>query len=204
MIPIISYILLKERCRECGEKFSVQYPLVELSCVIIAVTSFMRFGLSFAMPLVFGVTVTLLAISMIDLQTTEIPNPLTISIAIFAVTAIWIFPSVTLLSRIIGVFVISVPLLIIALIVNGAFGGGDIKLMAASGFLLGWQATLLAFFIAILLGGFYAIFLILSGKRKRGEHLVFGPAICIGVTIALFFGEHIISRYLMVTSFQII
>ena len=196
MIPIISWLILRGRCRKCNVKISIQYPLVELSCVILAVISFAWFGPRLATIVAFGVTVTLLAISVIDFQTTEIPNSLIIIIAIFAICAILIFPAVTILDRVIGLFAISVPLLIVSLVVNGAFGGGDIKLMAACGFLLGWQVTLLAFFIALLLGGFYATFLIVSGKRKRGEHMVFGPAICTGVAISLFFGYDIISWYL--------
>jgi len=196
MIPIISWIILRGRCRKCGVKISIQYPLIELSCAILAVASFYWFGPELATILAFGVTVTLLAISIIDFQTTEIPNSLILTIAIFAIITIWIFPNVTLLERVIGFFAISIPLLIVSLVVNGAFGGGDIKLMAVSGFLLGWEATLLAFFIALLLGGTYAIFLIAFGKRKRGEHMVFGPAICIGIAISLFFGYDIISWYL--------
>ena len=196
LIPIVSWAILRGCCRKCHSKIPVRYPLVEFSCSIIAVASFVRFGVELATILVFGVTVILLAISIIDLQTTEIPNSLVVIIAVFAIVAIWIFPNVTLLDSAIGFVIISVPLLIISLIISGAFGGGDIKLMAVCGFLLGWQATLLSFFIALLFGGVYAVFLIVSGKRKKSEHMVFGPAICIGVTISLFFGNDIISSYL--------
>ncbi|MCL2424789.1 MAG: prepilin peptidase [Oscillospiraceae bacterium] len=201
MIPILSWLILKGHCRNCKMKIPIQYPLVELSCALLAVVTFMRFGLSLETILAFGVTVTLLAISVIDLQTSKIPNSLVIAIAVFAVAAIWFFPHATLLERVIGFFIISIPLLIITLVVNGAFGGGDIKLMAACGFLLGWQDTLLAFFIALLLGGVCAIFLISTGKRARGEHMVFGPAISLGVAISLFFGYDIISWYLTLITF---
>jgi len=198
LIPIISWIILKGRCRSCGEKISPLYPLVELTTALLTVAAFWRFGLthSYYFIIVFGVTAVLLAISVIDFQTTEIPDSLIIAIGVFAIAAIWFNPDVSLLSRFIGFFAISLPLLIIAVIVAGAFGGGDIKLMAACGFLLGWQGALLAFFIAIMIGGSYALFLMISGKRKRGEHIVFGPALCSGAAISLFYGNEIISWYL--------
>jgi len=84
----------------------------------------------------------------------------------------------------------------LTLAIPGAFGGGDIKLMAVCGFILGWQLALLAFFIALLIGGSIAVFLLASGKRKRGQHMVFGPAICAGTVTALFFGKEILDWYL--------
>ena len=196
LIPVLSWLILRGKCRNCNSKISVRYPIVELTCAILAIASYWRFGLEYATIIAFGVTTVLLAISVIDLKTSEIPDSLIIAIGVFAIAAIWLMPNATLLDRAIGLVSISVPLLIISLIVPGAFGGGDIKLMAAVGFLLGWQATIAAFFIALLLGGSYAVVLIASGKRKRGEHMVFGPAICAGTAIALFFGNEIISWYL--------
>jgi len=196
LIPVLSWLILKGKCRNCGAKISIRYPMVEIACGFIAVASYWRFGPDYATIIAFGVPVVLLAISAIDLKTSEIPDSLVIAVGVFAIAAIWIFPEVGIINRLIGLVVISVPMLIITLIVKGAFGGGDIKLMAACGFLLGWQVTILAFFLALLLGGSYAIFLMLSGRRSRGEHMVFGPAICLGVAVSLFFGNEIISWYL--------
>ena len=198
LIPIFSWLILKGKCRNCKTRISLLYPVVELTCALLAVASFLRFGLAPAAIIAFGVTTVLLAVSIIDFRTSEIPDSLIIAIGVFAVAAIWIMPDVTLLSRAIGLVCISVPLLIMAVIIPGAFGGGDIKLLAACGFLLGWQGILLAFFLALILGGSYAIFLMATGKRKRKEHMVFGPAICAGVAISLFFGNEIISWYLRI------
>ena len=196
LIPIISWIILKGRCRNCNAGISIRYPLIELTVAFLAVASYWRFGFTLATPVVFGVTTVLLAITVIDYDTSEIPDSLVIAVAVFAIAAIWCMKDVSLLERAIGLVVISVPLILISLAIKGAFGGGDIKLMAACGFLLGWQATLLAFFIALLIGGCYAIFMILSKKRERGAHMVFGPSICAGVAVSLFFGSEIISWYL--------
>ena len=138
----------------------------------------------------------LLAIAVIDFNTTEIPDSLIIALISLAIVSIWLQPDISLLSRIIGFFSIALPMLLLTLVIPGAFGGGDIKLIAVCGFLLGWQQTLLAFFIALLLGGSYAIYLMLSGKRKRGEHMVFGPAICVGIAVSIYFGRIILDFYL--------
>jgi len=196
LIPVISWFVLGGRCRSCNARISFRYPFVELMGAFLFVFSYRHFGLEYSSLLAFGVTVVLLAISFIDYDTQEIPDSLIIVIALFAIAAIWVFPEVSLLDRVIGVATISVPMLIVTLLINGAFGGGDIKLIAACGFLLGWQATLLAFFFALILGGSFAVFLILSGRRERGEHMVFGPAICAGVAVSLFYGNEIISWYL--------
>ena len=196
LVPVFSWIMLRGRCRNCKAGISLRYPLIELTGALLAAASYWRFGLEFASLLVFGVTAVLLAISIIDFDTSEIPDSLIIAIGIFAIAAIWVMSGVSILERLIRLVVISVPLLVLSLIINGAFGGGDIKLMAACGFLLGWQATLLAFFIALLLAGCYAIYMISTKKRNRTEHMVFGPAICAGVAVSLFFGSEIISWYL--------
>jgi len=198
LIPVVSWLILKGKCRNCNAKISVRYPIVEITCAALAVFSYLRFGAEYSTIIAFGVTTVLLAISLIDLNTSEIPDSLVITIGIFAIAAIFLIPDVGLINRLIGLFVISLPMLLLSVAIKGAFGGGDIKLMAAGGLLLGWQAAILAFFLALILGGTYAIFLMLSGKRSRGEHMVFGPAICLGIGVALFYGNEIISWYLQV------
>jgi len=196
LIPVLSFIILKGKCRNCGAIISPRYPLVELLCALFACFSFIHYGLEPVTGIAFAFTAVLLAISVIDLDTSEIPDSLVISIGVLAIASIWLIPEIGLINRLIGMVVISVPMLLVAMAVKGAFGGGDIKLMAACGFLLGWQCTILAFFIALLTGGSYAIYLMLSGKRDRKEHMVFGPAICIGAAVSFFYGVEIISWYL--------
>ncbi|MDR2571153.1 MAG: prepilin peptidase [Oscillospiraceae bacterium] len=196
LIPILSWFILKGKCRNCDEFISMRYLIIEVICALLAAVSYWRFGFELAAIPAFAVTAVLLTISVIDFKTSEIPDSLILTIALFAIVAIWAMPETTLLDRGIGLVVISVPLLMASCIKAGAFGGGDIKLMAACGFLLGWQATLLAFFIALLPAGCYAVYMILTGKRDRTQHMVFGPSICIGVTISLFYGNEIISWYL--------
>lgn len=68
-------------------------------------------------------------------------------------------------------------------------GGGDIKLMAAAGFLLGWRLNLAAFFTGLFSGGVYGSFLLLSGKGGRKDSMAFGPFLCLGIALAILLGE---------------
>lgn len=201
LVPIFSWLFLRGKCRYCGEPISPRYMLVELFCgamsLVLFIFSFV-YG-TYTLPaaaLYFIVGTILVTLTLIDADTQEIPDSLNIAIFICGIAAIWILPDVTILSRVIGIFAISVPLLVMAIVISGAFGGGDIKMMAAAGFLLGWQNAILATFIGIIIGGVYGIILLARRKKGRKEHFAFGPALAIGVFTAMLFGEQIIDWYL--------
>ena len=143
--------------------------------------------------LLMAITVIWTMIAMKDFLESIIPNKLVILLIPCAIVASFVFPEPGLLQRIIGVFVISLPMLIICLIVPSAFGGGDIKLMAVSGFLLGWQMTIMAFIIASILVGVAAIYITLIShvkkKSNQSKHIVLGPALCVGIMKTLIFGN---------------
>ena len=90
-------------------------------------------------------------------------------------------PAISLADRGIGIFCVSVPLLVLTWIVPGCFGGGDIKLMAASGIFLGREANLEAFALAVFLAGGYCIWMLLRKKLSRRERIAFGPFLCAGI-----------------------
>ena len=128
----------------------------------------------------------LIAVAWIDWKTQTIPDIAVIFIGILGMIAIPFFPEITLINRVAGVFIISLPLFLIAVIVPGAFGGGDVKLMASSGLVIGWRLSLYAFVIAVLAGGVYAGWLLLTGKGTRKSAFAFGPFLCIGIMGACF------------------
>ncbi|MGB5822448.1 MAG: prepilin peptidase [Proteocatella sp.] len=196
LIPIASYLKLKGRCRQCSEKISSRYPFVELFTGLIAVMVFMVKGFTMISVTVFIVSAILIAITMIDFDTMTIPNGLVVAIIPLAVYMALMQSDVSLWSSIIGFFAVSVPMLLLNQVIPDSFGGGDVKLIAVCGFMLGWENTLLAMFIAILIGGMYAVYLLVSGKSKRGAHIAFGPYICLGVYISMLYGNEIIKLYL--------
>jgi leader peptidase (prepilin peptidase)/N-methyltransferase len=171
--------------------------LIELLGGILAVLAVLYYGISLGAITVFLVFGVLAVIAVIDMDTQYIPPELNIILAVLGVISIWTLPGVSALERIIGAFCISVPLIIIVLFIPGGFGGGDIKLMAASGILLGWRGNVFAFFIAVLLGGIYGIYLLVTKKKGKKEHFAFGPFLSIGIAVSLYanFGVTVICRY---------
>lgn len=194
MFPIFSWLVLRGKCRFCGEKISVQYPIIEAICGILWVVVFNTFGLSFEALLGCLLASCILALSVIDERTQEIPVAFNIAILILAIFST-AFDTGNLASHIVGAFAISVPLLLIQLATKGrGIGGGDIKLMAVCGLYLGWQRILLAFFLGCLLG---SVIHLLRMKLSDKEHiLAFGPYLSLGVFIALVWGNTLIDLYL--------
>lgn len=138
----------------------------------------------------------LIAISIVDIKTMEIPNGFVLSMLICGIISIGLFPQISILSRAIGLFSVSFPLAVITFIVPGAFGGGDIKLMAVVGVLLGWKMNLVSLLLGIFFGGIYGIYLLAGKKKDRKDHFAFGPFLCAGIVIAMFAGEQLVAWYM--------
>ena len=100
-----------------------------------------------------------------------------------------------MLDRLIGALCVSLPMLVVALVIPGGFGGGDIKLMVVLGAFLGWRHTLLTGFFALFGGGIYAIYLLKKGKAGRKDHFAFGPFLCAAAGFAIFWGDSILNWY---------
>lgn len=193
-IPLFSFIFLRGRCAHCGEKISFRYPLIEGLTGILAMVSFFVFGLSIQFLIVFITTALLICIAFIDLETMTIPNSLVIALIIPVLVSFFFFPEISFVSRLVGIFIVSAPMLILTFLIPEAFGGGDIKLMAVAGFMLGFPNTLLATFIALIFGGIVAVFYLVQRTRER--HMAFGPYLCIGIYLAQNFGQVILRCYL--------
>lgn len=142
------------------------------------------------------VAIILLMVAVTDARTKEIPDVFNAAIFVCGIIAIWVIPGISLLSRGIGVFVISVPLLLITMLITDAFGGGDIKMMAASGFLLGWQNAITAACIGIMLGGLWGSMLLILKQKNGKDYFAFGPCLAIGVFTSLLWGDSITDWYI--------
>ena len=201
MIPFFGYFFLGGKCRYCQSPISIRYALVELLGGVLAIGCVLQFytlgnGMSLVYTmLVFSLLAILTAVALVDLDTMEIPNGFVISVGVLGLLTL-IFPEPDLISKAIGFFVVSVPLLVITLVVPGAFGGGDIKMMAVVGIFLGWELTLFSLWVAVLFGGIYAIYLVTTKQKDKKEHFAFGPFLCVGITFALFLGKNMINLYL--------
>lgn len=198
LIPVFSYLILRGKCRNCGEKISGRYPLVELLNALLYLLCFWNNGFVLHIIPKLILCSVLIVISAIDMDTKEIPNGAVLIILICGIINILLDPELTWMQGLIGFFVASLPMLLIALVSGGGMGGGDIKLMAAAGLFLGWENILTAFFISCLTAGVTGMILILTKKRGRKDKIPFGPFLALGIITAMFYGQEIINRYLQI------
>jgi len=197
MVPVLSWLFLRGKCRYCGAPVSKRYAAVELlgGALALLCAELWRNDPARALT-VFAFAGVLTVVAFVDLDTMEIPDGFVISAAVIGLLSIASMPGVTLLERLVGVFSVSVPLLLLTLAIPGAFGGGDIKLTAACGILLGWKLSLLALFFGIVIGGAQGIFLLAAKRAGRKDHFAFGPHLCIGMLLSLFVGNALLNWYL--------
>ena len=194
LIPIFSWIFLRGRCRKCGEKISVQYPLIELANGLLWVgliykNGFTVTGLCYAIA-----ASSLLVLSVIDWRTFEIPVGCNIVIGTAGLVNLW-FNRQDWLTYMIGLICVSGLLLLILLLSKGrAMGGGDVKLMAAAGLLLGWQNVILAFACGCILGS--VIHLVLMKIQGKERMLAFGPYLSAGIWFSMMWGQELIQWYI--------
>ncbi len=195
LVPVISFVFLRGRCRTCGKRIAFRYPLVELLGGLGFFMAALRYGFSVTAPLIGLFFCILLCVAFIDADTQYIPDALCVAIAVLAVASFIIAPSAAALkSRLIGAVCVSVPVYLLAKL-TGGFGMGDAKLMAASGLLLGWQITLAGFLIAVLAGGIAGAVLLATKKAGRKTAIAFGPYLCAGLFIAVCFLQYILLWY---------
>ncbi|MBD2343900.1 prepilin peptidase [Anabaena subtropica] len=209
-VPVLGWVWLKGRCRYCKSKISLRYPVVEATTGMIFLLVFLIFNISTLTLGYWAFCSWLLALSLIDLDTMTLPNPLTKSGLVLglifqiitgyssdaswaglarhlmmgivgAVLGLWLFEAIALL----GIF-----------LQKEAMGAGDAKLAAMMGAWLGWKYLLLAGFIACTLGALVGIGAILLSQRKWGQKIPFGPFLASGAFITLFGGKPILTAYL--------
>lgn len=194
LIPILSYFILGGKCRNCKNPISWRYPLIESITGITFVWVYLVFG--FAYQTIIGILLTsiLIIVTVIDIDTMEILDRFQLLLFLLALINLFISP-LPILEHLIGFFIISIPFFILAYI-TGGLGGGDIKLIAMAGLLLGYKATLVAFFIASILGGLVAIYLLVTKQKERKSLIAFGPYLCIGIFLAYMYGNQVFSWYL--------
>lgn len=194
MIPVISWLALRGRCRKCSTRISAQYPLIETAGGVLYVTVFLVCGMQWTSVIYCLLGSALLVLTVIDWRTYEIPLGINVMILMLGLIHMWLDYQ-NWLTYVIGLFAISLPLALVFWISNGrAIGGGDVKLMAAAGFLLGWQKIILAFLIGCIAGA--VIHLIRMKVSRAGHVLAMGPYLSCGIMLSALWGDAWIQMYL--------
>ena len=194
LIPLFSWLVLGGRCRKCKAKISVQYPLIEALNGVLYLIVFLCYGVSIETLLYCLMASALLALSVIDFRTFEIPLGFNVFIAVLGLVRV-LTDLTNWREYAVGFFAVSAVLYIIYVLTKGrGIGGGDIKLMAASGLLLGWKCNILAFLLGCIIGS--VIHLLRMRFTKAERVLAMGPYLSIGIYISALWGTRLIDWYL--------
>lgn len=198
LIPIISYIFLKGRCKSCKDKISSRYPLIEGLNGILYLVIFKSYGLSIESIFLCLFTSLLIVISMIDFDTKEVYIKTTIFGALLGILYIGIasfYGDINYIDNLLGGLV---GFLIIFLIVKitGGMGEGDAEIAGICGLFLGVQGIILALFIAIVTGGIVGSIILLLKLKDKKEEIAFGPYIALGTITCMLYGPKMIDFYL--------
>ncbi|MGB7063329.1 MAG: prepilin peptidase [Candidatus Zixiibacteriota bacterium] len=203
-VPVLSYIILKGKCRACQAKISLQYPLVELVTAALLVIAYLRFGLTWDFA-ARGILILLMILTFfIDLKHRIIPDVLTLPGVILGFLLSFLVDSPSVLNSALGAIAGGVIFYLAAVLGEALFkkesmGGGDIKLAMLLGAFLGWKSVILVFFLSAFFGtliGGAALFF--SKQVKETRTIPFGPFLALGAVIAIFVGDAIISAYLRI------
>ncbi|MET0590917.1 MAG: prepilin peptidase [Naasia sp.] len=219
-VPVLSWLLLRGRCRGCSSSISARYPLVEAGTALFFAAVALRFlpdllssvGTAEVVAIaVAGVAFLWLAgasvaLALIDLDVHRLPNA--IVFPLYAVGAVLLTTSSVLtgdgpalIRAGVGFAVLGGVYLLLALAVPGGMGGGDVKLAGALGLYLawlGWPSLAVGAISAFIAGGLFGLILIVTRRAKRGTSVPFGPWMLAGAWLGIFAGAPIASAYLQV------
>ena len=194
LIPVLSYVMLKGKCRYCNEKISIQYPLIELFTGLVFLFSYYKFGLSLLFLKSIVLASIVLVISMIDFKYYIIPDSISLFTFIVAIVFNVIIQDISLKSLISAFLLGGGFLFVIALI--GPMGGGDIKIMAGFALFLGLNKTVLALLLSFTFGGIIGIFLIVTKIKSRKDAIPFGPFLGMGTYMSFIYFQEIFNWYI--------
>ena len=199
-IPLISYFILKGKCRYCKEKISIRYPLLEFLNGIIYLSFFITYGFTLEFIYLSLLTSFLISITIIDLKHLIIPDSLVVSVL-----------GLNILYKIGNYFMYGIPFefldslfgllagagffLLILLISRGGMGGGDVTLIGALGFSLGLKNTVLMILLSFIIGAVISLILLAFKIKSMKDPIPFGPFIIIAFYLSYFFSDIIISFY---------
>ncbi len=199
-IPVLSWIILRGRCRGCRSPISVRYPVVELTTGLLAFLTVARFGLQWPALIYFTFIIALLVITFIDLDHRIIPDIISLPGIPLGFFASFVLPRISWTESLIGIASGGGILLAIAAgyqLVTGkeGMGGGDIKLLAMIGAFLGWEGVLFTIMASSFAGTVVGLMLMLRAGKGMKMAVPFGPFLALGALLYLFVGPQIIEWY---------
>lgn len=195
LVPVLSFLVQRGKCRGCGGKIAWRYPLVELLTGVIFIVLYTRYaGIDFLLYAIFFSLMVI--VFFIDFDHQIIPNRLILILLSYVLVWQITRPVVPWGEALLGGILGGCVFLILALISKGGMGGGDIKLVAVLGLLFGWRYILILMFLSFILGGVTGALLLAAGIKKRKDGIPFGPFLVLASFIVSAWGENILFWYL--------
>jgi len=199
-IPLFSYLWLKGRCRRCEVKISMRYPMVELLGGLFALGTYLRFGLTIETLIYYVFIAALLVVTFIDLDHRIIPDVITLPGIPICFAASFALPNIIYKDALLGILIGGGSLFLVAWVYSiltkkEGMGGGDIKLLAMMGAIVGWQGVLFTIFVASLVGTLAGFAVMLQSRKGMKQAVPFGPFLSIGSITYIFFGTELVAWY---------
>ena len=200
-IPVLSYLWLKGRCRHCRNLISPRYPIVEMIAAVLALCTYLKFGLSLESLIYYTFMASLLAVTFIDIDHRIIPDRITLpGIPVFFLAALAL-PSITFIDSLLGLLIGGGILFLIGSVYllftkKEGMGGGDIKLLAMIGTLIGFKGVFFTIFVSSAIGTLVGIVVMLRTKKGTKLALPFGPFLSLGAILYIFYGTQVLNWYL--------
>lgn len=206
-VPVVSWLLLRGRCRDCASPISVRYPLVEAgTAVLFGLTAWFA-GPTWVLPALLYLAAISVALALIDIDTKRLPNAIVlpaypVALALLALAS-WNpggasdWPA--LVRALIGAGALYAVYFVAVVVYPAGMGFGDVKLAGVLGLYLGWfgwGALFVGWFAAFLLGGLFSVGLLLTGRAGRKSGIPFGPWMLLGAAVGIVVGEPLAAWYL--------
>ncbi|OGW75284.1 MAG: hypothetical protein A2Z72_00925 [Omnitrophica bacterium RBG_13_46_9] len=206
-IPILSFLMLRGRCKFCRGRIPPRYLIVEVLSGVVCVLFFLGFGLTIKFFILWFFSNALIVVSFIDLEFLEIPDAITLPGIAAGLCLATLYPPLinevrgvySFLNSFIGVIAGGGSIYLLGFIgefifKKEAMGGGDVKLLAMIGSFIGWKLVILTFFLAPFFGSIVGIAL----KIKEGKATIpYGPHLSLAALVAVFYGEDILRKFFL-------
>lgn len=199
-VPVLSWLVLRGRCRHCQARISVRYPLVELATAAVWVLLAMRIGWKPELPayLMFGTTLVIL--TAIDFAVHRLPNKVLswaslVGLVLFALASLVRWDLWPFLHGVEGMFLYGIPMIVVGIVSGGNMGWGDVKFAPYLGFHLGWLRigyVPLGAFMGFLFGAVVGALLMALGTAGRKTQIAFGPYMAFGALVCILAGDTIL------------
>ena len=196
LLPVFSYLIQKGKCRQCHGRISPLYPFMEALNAGLFVLAYLEFGLEWELLVAWTLISLFIIITVSDLKYMVIPDKVLLFFSgLFLVERLFI-PLTPWWDSLVGAAAGFGLLLLIAIVSKGGMGGGDIKLYAVIGFVVGLKGMILSFMLATFFGAIFGLIALAFKVIERGKPIPFGPFIALGTILAYLYGDWILSAYL--------